>query len=109
MFYLRPQDETTSTDLGEASGPAPVALAALRLADETYDWRLDAACRGLDPLVFHPSEGDEGLEAKAVCAECPVRQDCLDHALAVREKDGVWGGLTAIERRRLLRRMRRSA
>ena len=41
--------------------------------------------------------------------QCPVREACLEHAIAVREKHGVWGGLTARERRRLIRRRRRSA
>ena len=36
---------------------------------------------------------------------CPVREACLEHALAVREKHGVWGGLTERERRRVIRRV----
>ena len=48
-------------------------------------------------------------EAKAICGLCPVREPCLEHALVVREKLGVWGGLTERERRRVLRRRRRSA
>ena len=38
-------------------------------------------------------------QAKALCSRCPVRQVCLDHALAVDEPFGVWGGLDASERR----------
>ena len=45
--------------------------------------------------------------AKAVCAESPVQQDCLEFAITVREKEGVWGGATAAERQRLVRRRRR--
>ncbi len=30
--------------------------------------------------------------AKAVCADCDVRQLCLDYALATRQAHGVWGG-----------------
>jgi len=37
--------------------------------------------------------------AKLVCASCPVRDQCLDHAIAVDERYGVWGGLTHDERR----------
>src|SRR5207249_7912786 len=36
--------------------------------------------------------------AKRVCAECPVRQQCLEHALALPEQFGIWGGLTELER-----------
>jgi WhiB family redox-sensing transcriptional regulator len=39
--------------------------------------------------------------AKRVCAACPVRQECLDYALRVREQYGIWGGLTEVERRAL--------
>ena len=72
-------------------------------------WRQRAACRGIDPDVFYPATDEEADEAKAVCDQCPVRQLCLEHALASRERDGVWGGLTERERRRLIRQRRRSA
>ncbi|MCL4423675.1 MAG: WhiB family transcriptional regulator [Actinobacteria bacterium] len=72
-------------------------------------WRQRAACRGIDPEVFYPSSDEEAEEAKGICAGCPVRQPCLEHALAHREKDGVWGGATERERRRILRQRRRSA
>ncbi len=72
-------------------------------------WRQRAACRGLDPDIFYPVSDEEADEAKAVCAECPVRQTCLEHALANREHDGVWGGATERERRRLVRQRRKSA
>ena len=45
---------------------------------------------------------EDAEEAKAICAECPVRQACLEHALAHREREGVWGGATERERRRIL-------
>ncbi|HKH88822.1 MAG TPA: WhiB family transcriptional regulator [Acidimicrobiales bacterium] len=72
-------------------------------------WRQRAACRGLDPDIFYPVSDDDAWEAKAVCDACPVRQTCLEHALAVREREGVWGGLTERERRRILRQRRKTA
>jgi WhiB family redox-sensing transcriptional regulator len=74
-------------------------------------WRDQAQCRGIDPQVFHPAEDDEvGAEAaKAICEICAVREPCLEFAIAAREKDGVWGGLTARERRRLIRQRGRTA
>ncbi len=72
-------------------------------------WRQKAACEGLDPEIFYPASEEEAEEAKAICAQCPVRQPCLEHALADRERDGVWGGRTERERRRLLRQRRKSA
>jgi len=72
-------------------------------------WRQQAACRGLDPGIFYPPSDEEAEEAKAICAICPVRQPCLEYALAHRERDGVWGGATERERRRILRQRRKSA
>ncbi len=72
-------------------------------------WRQRAACRGVDPDVFYPSSDEEAEEAKAICAVCPVREPCLEYALANRERDGVWGGATERERRRLIRQRRKSA
>ena len=72
-------------------------------------WRDKGACRGIDPDVFYPDEDDDASVAKAVCDLCVVRQACLEHALTSREKDGVWGGATERERRRMIRQRRRSA
>ena len=72
-------------------------------------WQHAARCRGIDPDVFHPQSDEEADEAKAICASCPVREPCLEYALVVREKLGVWGGLTERERRRVLRHRRKSA
>jgi WhiB family redox-sensing transcriptional regulator len=73
------------------------------------NWRQLAACRGVDPDVFYPVSDDEADVAKAVCNQCAVRQPCLELALANRERDGVWGGATERERRRILRPRRRTA
>jgi WhiB family redox-sensing transcriptional regulator len=74
-------------------------------------WRKHAACRGLDVEIFYPATEDEfdAIEAKAVCALCPVRQACLEFALAHREREGIWGGATERERRRIIRQRRKSA
>ncbi len=72
-------------------------------------WRHQAACRGIDPAIFYPEDEEPGDAAKAVCLRCPVRQPCLEYALASRERDGVWGGATERERRRMIRQRRKSA
>jgi WhiB family redox-sensing transcriptional regulator len=100
-------------------GPPSRANASIRLFFRYKDvfpmiattWRKQAACRGLDAKVFYPATEDEAdaAEAKAVCAVCPVRQTCLEHALAHREREGVWGGTTERERRRIVRQRRKSA
>ncbi|MFN8037328.1 MAG: WhiB family transcriptional regulator [Acidimicrobiia bacterium] len=72
-------------------------------------WRQLARCRGVDPEIFYPITDEDADEAKEICSICPVRETCLEHALLHREKHGVWGGLTERERRRILRRRRRTA
>ncbi|MER5987417.1 WhiB family transcriptional regulator [Streptomyces sp. NPDC001787] len=78
------------------------------------NWRMDAACREEDPDLFFPigSTGPalvQTVEAKAVCASCPVREPCLRWALDNGQDSGVWGGLGEDERRALKRRARRRA
>ena len=72
-------------------------------------WRNRAACRGVDPDIFFPVSDEDAVQAKAICAECPVREACLEWALATRERDGVWGGATERERRRMIRQRRKTA
>jgi WhiB family redox-sensing transcriptional regulator len=37
-------------------------------------------------------------EAKAMCAGCEVRAECLAFAMHTRQVHGIWGGLTEHER-----------
>ena len=76
-----------------------------------WGWQDDAACREEDLILFFGPDGERQPEreirerkAKAVCAECPVRTECLADALDNRVEFGVWGGMTERERRALLRR-----
>ncbi|MEQ3553652.1 WhiB family transcriptional regulator [Pseudonocardia nematodicida] len=71
-----------------------------------WTWRHRALCRDMDSGVFFPPEGEHGTArhrreqaAKAVCARCPVRPQCATDALVNGERHGVWGGLSAAERR----------
>jgi WhiB family redox-sensing transcriptional regulator len=73
------------------------------------DWFDDAACQEADTDVFFPVSESQAGEAKSICAMCPVREECLEYALETRPSDGVWGGLTATERHRLIRRRQKAA
>ena len=73
-------------------------------ADDRWDWRSLAACRSADPDLFFPvSTAGESVaqlaKAKAVCARCPVRRECLAFAVRTRQMYGVWGGMSEHERR----------
>jgi len=74
------------------------------------DWAVQAACRGRPDLFFAPDtlesrteRRERELEAKAVCGTCYVRTLCLSEAIARAERFGIWGGLTARERRSYLK------
>lgn len=71
--------------------------------EDALAWQRDAACLGVDPDLFYPARGESTAEARAVCGECPVRDECLEYALANCETFGVWGGLGERDRRSLRR------
>ena len=74
------------------------------------NWQIRAACRGPHATVFFPpprfERKDEKVErearAKDICQSCPVRGECLEYALGIREPHGIWGGLSEGERKELL-------
>lgn len=66
-------------------------------------WQMRALCAQTDPEAFFPEKGGSTREAKGICAECEVRAECLEYALANDERFGIWGGLSERERRRLRR------
>jgi WhiB family redox-sensing transcriptional regulator len=63
------------------------------------------------PAQFEPKEERMARERKAklICSTCPVRIECLEYALRIREPHGVWGGLNELERRLLLKERERPA
>lgn len=71
-------------------------------------WEERARCGRYDPEIFFDPTARAERKAKSICAQCPVRLDCLACALSVRAEFGVWGGLNGKERSSLLRRSRRS-
>ena len=74
------------------------------------EWRASAACNGQDPKIWFP-EGTRMSSlrrAVAICNLCPVKEECLAHALEVKEPHGVWGGASETQRRRLLLRQRKA-
>ena len=85
-----------------------------------WTWRDDAACIGKPTsMFFPPTSGVSGRisasaelaaePAKAICATCPVRSDCLNDAFADLSfgRYGVRGGMTEHERNMEMARRRR--
>jgi len=80
---------------------------------ESYEWQHRGRCRTEDPETFFSPEAERGPRrrdresaAKALCERCPVIRECRDHALAVQEPYGVWGGLTIHERAEIIAQRR---
>lgn len=73
-----------------------------------FVWMTFGLCRDMDPAVFFPHDNKGTIEALAICAQCPVREACLEYALRNHMRYGVWGGTSERERNRL-QRQRRSA
>ena len=73
-------------------------------------WFCRAACRALPTELFFPAGElddqavEQAEEAKAVCAQCPVRVACLEFAIATNQPYGIWGGANTSERRSIRRR-----
>ena len=67
------------------------------------EWRKRAACRGATEPFFSYDE-ERVAHARAICEGCPVREECLQTALADRSLHGVWGGTTQEQRERIRRR-----
>ncbi|WP_380167205.1 WhiB family transcriptional regulator [Jannaschia sp. R86511] len=88
--------------------PGPIA--------EVWEWQMDGACRAEETSLFFHPEGERGparrnrdAAAVAICQACPVMVQCREHALAVREPYGVWGGMTEDEREAAYSRGRKLA
>ncbi|MGC8481581.1 MAG: WhiB family transcriptional regulator [Acidimicrobiales bacterium] len=83
-----------------------------KLATWNYeDWRALARCGSMDSTLFFPVgvTGDAEIQirnAKAICAGCVVREQCLEFAVRTNQEYGIWGGKDE-EERRAIRRVRR--
>jgi WhiB family redox-sensing transcriptional regulator len=69
----------------------------------TEQWRDSALCAETDPEAFFPDANRSAAPAKRICAECPVKAECLDYALQTNQWYGVWGGMSVRERAALKR------
>mgnify|MGYP001024813805 CR=1 FL=1 len=72
---------------------------------DLWEWQYEGSCRETGSESFYHPDGERGAArrlrdaaAKEICASCPVIDACREHALAIREPFGVWGGMTEDER-----------
>ncbi len=74
-------------------------------------WGQRGACRNYPYFWWEAETGPESRMAKSICwSECPVREQCLQAALALEAagmrdwaRQGIWGGLSAYYRRMIAR------
>ncbi len=76
------------------------------LRQTSYDWAELAKCKGMDLDIFFPPDDATNKQAYEVCAQCLVSAACLDYAIANRIFDGVWGGKSERERRRIIKQLK---
>lgn len=64
-------------------------------------------CKDMDSDIFFP-ENYTDLEAvekaKKICNDCWIKDDCLSFAISTKEREGIWGGTTPYERKKIRRK-----
>lgn len=76
--------------------------------EEAWSWQRQGSCLGYPVELFFPDDRSRSAmrrqenAAKVICRQCPVLQQCRDHALRTPEQHGIWGAMTAAERAREL-------
>jgi WhiB family transcriptional regulator, redox-sensing transcriptional regulator len=94
----------TRQQLASPPPPPPPPPPPVEREGGERDWRLDAACRDVDPELFFPEPGQvpQAAAAKQVCVGCAVRGPCLQAALhgplARDDHSGIFAGTTARQR-----------
>jgi hypothetical protein len=90
-----------STSKSQARPEESSVSVIIALIEGFEPWMEASSCAGVDPELWYPEVGGDPRTAKRLCASCPVREACLAYALRTAQPFGVWGGLTARERRKL--------
>ena len=91
------------TDYTEFTGP------------EREVWMKEAICPNIDSDVFFPvHKGNQYNEARTICSECPVREECLEYAMRTEGNEaglssriGMYGGMSPAERVKLGKQRRK--
>jgi hypothetical protein len=94
----KPDPRTRVVLVGHAPPAVTAAIVGL--------WAGHVLCAETDSEIFFPAHDDPATEARQICARCPVREDCLNFAIANNERYGIWGGLDPGERDSLRRKQR---
>ena len=81
-----------------------------------WAWQERGKCREAANELFFLDDGEKGAVkrrkielAKRVCKACPVINECTQHALSLPEPYGVWGGMSEEDRKKMVKRGRKTA
>ena len=85
----------------------------LNIDFEQEDWMLEGSCAYSDTELFFPVGSSmkamkQTNEAKAICLECPVINECLDYAIRTNQDSGIWGGTDEEQRKSIRRQFRKT-
>lgn len=70
---------------------------------EDRDWMRQRHCSEESAALFYPERGQVPARAKDICGGCPVKAECLDYSIEMRDWEGVWGGVPGRKRRAIAR------
>lgn len=68
------------------------------MSSDLGDWDKEAACLG-EWELFDSTKPEDRKIAMSICADCPVRFECLQAGLDNKERHGIRGGVTDLELR----------
>lgn len=68
-----------------------IGLGLAEFLQKPEPWKKDAACRGEDPAIFFPRQGQHSRKAKLICLSCVVREQCREYAERT-GSEGIWSG-----------------
>jgi WhiB family redox-sensing transcriptional regulator len=93
---------------GASDTPADGTVVELTATTYFWGWQLHARCRNIGSETFFGYVDEttsnrlkRERDAITICRQCVVRLECLTHAQTTPEQDGIWGGLTEKERRKI--------
>lgn len=67
----------------------------------------DALCRQIDPELFYPELNRSTPVLKAICVDCPVKNNCIGYAIAEKDLEGVHGGFSKSEKQKIIDAIKR--
>lgn len=103
---IRPLSTTISDELRNQTGVVNMGVGE-HDANSPLSWQVDALCAQTNPEAFFPEKGGSTRDAKRICTDCDVKEQCLNYALQNDERFGIWGGKSERERKKLLKRKAR--